>query len=67
MCYTDKDVNYPILYRDSGMEFNMYIQESQLMQLLERSVSAYHTVEETEKRLQKAGFQELSGESWNTN
>ena len=47
MCYTDKDVNYPILYRDSGMEFNMYIQESQLMQLLERSVSAYHTVEET--------------------
>ena len=65
MCYTDKDVNYPILYRDSGMEFNMYIQESQLMQLLERSVSAYHTVEETEKRLQKAGFQELSGEgSW---
>lgn len=36
MCYTDKDVNYPILYRDSGMEFNMYIQESQLMQLLEK-------------------------------
>ena len=40
----------------------MYTQESQLMQLLERSVSAYHTVEEAEKRLQKAGFQELSGE-----
>ena len=55
MCYTDKDVNCLILYRDSGMEFNMYTQESQLMQLLEKysdkTIVILHSREEGDRFL----------------